>query len=193
MPRKSILALSALCLAAPVLGLACASEPEDPAEQVSEIRSRYSARLNGFVVHQVPQDPVAPPAEPSAEGSDEAEPVADDEAEGAEDEGVEVLEPVPLAQAVTLDILVALEGRETLPGLTLDVTQVDAQEEEKASWKVYLDVADVHRGPGTQVSYRLEDVDYVEGDGFHVEVRHPVPAAERGEYREFQEYTEGSE
>jgi hypothetical protein len=26
-----------------------------------------------------------------------------------------------------------------------------------------------------------------------VEVRHPVPAAERGEYREFQEHTEGSE
>ena len=188
MPRTSILALTALCLAA-VLGLACASEPEDPAEQVSEIRSRYSAQLNGFVVHQVPEQPAEPPAEVPGE---EGEPVADDPAEGAEAEGVEVLEPVPVSQAVTLDILVALEGRESLPGLTLDVTQVDVQEQEKASWKVYLDVADVHRGPGTQIAYRLEDVEYAEGDGFHVEVRHPVPAAERGEYREFQEYTEGS-
>lgn len=184
MPRKSILALTALCLAVPVLGLACASEPEDPAEQVSEIRSRYSAQLNGFVVHQVPETPAEPPVEVPGES---AEPVADDRAEG-----VEVLEPVPVAQAVTLDILVSREGRESLPGLTLDVTHVDAREEEKASWKVYLDVADVHRGPGTQIAYRLEDVEYEEGDGFHVEVRHPVPAAERGEYREFQEYAEGS-
>lgn len=189
MPRTSILALTALCLVAPVLGLACASEPEDPAEQVSEIRSRYSAQLNGFVVHQVPETPAEPPVEAPGEA---AEPVADDQAEGAEAEGVEVLEPVPVAQAVTLDVLVSREGRESLPGLTLDITQVDAQEEEKASWKAYLDVADVHRGPGTQISYRLEDVEYAEGDGFHVEVRHPVPAAERGEYREFQEYTEGS-
>ncbi|HSL84798.1 MAG TPA: hypothetical protein VLF66_18635 [Thermoanaerobaculia bacterium] len=179
MPRKSILALTALCLAAPVLGLACASEPEDPAERVSEIRSRYSARLNGFVVHQVPETPAEPPVE--------------EPAEGAEAEAAEAPPEVPVSQAVTLDVLVSLEGRESLPGLTLDVTQVDAQEEGKASWKVYLDVADVHRGPGTQIAYRLEDVDYEEGDGFHVEVRHPVPAAERGEYREFQEYAEGSE
>ncbi|HEX6198626.1 MAG TPA: hypothetical protein VF150_00035, partial [Thermoanaerobaculia bacterium] len=178
-----------LCLAT-VLTLACASEPEDPEERVSEIRSRYSARLNGFVVHQVPEVPAEPPLEVPAEG---AEPVADDQAEGAEAEGVEVLQEVPVTQAVTLDILVSRDGRNTLPSLTLDITQVDAQERDKASWKAYLDVADVQRGPGTQVSYRLEDVEYEEGDGFHVEVRHPVPAAERGEYREFQEYTEGSE
>jgi hypothetical protein len=187
MPRKSILALTTLCLAA-VLALACTSEPEDPAERVSEIRSRYSARLNGLVVHQVPQPPVGSPAEPPVEVPGEAaEPVADDQAEG-----VEVLPPVPVAQAVTLDILVSKDGRDTLPSLTLDITQVDVQEEAKASWKAYLDVADVQRGPGTQISYRLEDVEYEEGDGFHVEVRHPVPAAERGEYREFQEYAEGS-
>jgi hypothetical protein len=183
MRRKSILALTTLCLAA-VLGLACASEPEDPAERVSEIRSRYSARLNGLVVHQVPEEPAEPPVEVPGEA---AEPVADDQAEG-----VEVLPPVPVAQAVTLDILVSKDGRDTLPSLTLDITQVDAQEQAKASWKAYLDVADVQRGPGTQISYRLEEVEYEEGDGFHVEVRHPVPAAERGEYREFQEHTEGS-
>lgn len=182
MPRKSILALTALCLAAPVLGLACASEPKDPAERVSEIRSRYSARLNGFVVHQVPEQPAEPPAEVPGEA------VADDQAGS-----VEALGPVPVRQAVTLDVLVALEGRESLPGLTLDVTQADAREEEKASWRVYLDVTDVHRGPGTQISHRLEDVEFEDGDRFHVEVRHPVPAAERGEYREFQEYTEDLE
>lgn len=184
MPRKSILALTTLCLAAAV-GLACSSEPEDPAERVSEIRSKYSAELNGFVVHQEPEVPAEPPVEAPGEA---AEPVADDLAEG-----VEVLPEVPVSQAVTLDILVSLDGREVLPGLTLDVTQADVQENEKASWKVYLDVSDVVRGPGTQISYRLEDVEFEEGDGFYVEVRHPVPPGERGEYREFQEHTEGSE
>lgn len=186
MPRTSILALTTLCLATAV-GLACAREPEDPAERVSEIRSRYAAKLNGFIVHQVPEVPAEPPAEPPVEVPGEAaEPVADDQAEG-----LEVLLEVPVRQAVTLDILVSLDGREALPGLTLDVTQADAGDNEKASWKIYLDVSDVLRGPGNQISYRLEDVEYEEGDGFHVEVRHPVPAAERGEYREFQEYTEG--
>lgn len=188
MPRKSILPLITLCLAAAAVGFACASEPEDPAERVSEIRSRYSAQLNGFVVHQVPEAPAEPPMEAPGEA---AAPVADDEAGGPEVEGAEVLAAVPVSQAVTLDVLVSRDGREALSGLTLDVTQADAEDREKASWKIYLDVADVERGSGTQIAYRLEDVEYEEGDGFHVEVRHPVPAAERGEYREFQEYTEG--
>jgi hypothetical protein len=38
------------------------------------------------------------------------------------------------------------------------------------------------------VTYLLEDVaGYAPGDRFVVAVRHPVPEAERGEYREFSE------
>lgn len=184
MPRKSILALFTICVAG-LLAVGCASEPEDPAEQVSEIRSDYSAELNSFVVHQVPQPAMEAPAE---EGGETAE-----AGDGAEEAAAEEPAEVPLRQDVLLDVLVALEGRDSLPGLTVDVTQVDAQENEKATWRVYLDVSDVHRGPGTQISHRLEDVDFEEGDGFHVAVRHPVPPEERGEYREFQEPTEGSE
>lgn len=183
MPRKSILALFSLCLAA-LFTHACASEPEDPAERVSETRSGYSAKLNGFVVHQVPQPEEEAPVE-EAEGP--VEPGAEGEGEGDE----ETAEEVPLRQDVILDILVSRDSRESLPGLTVDVTQADAQENEKARWKVYLDVSDVMRGPGTQISYRLEDVEVEEEDYFHVEVRHPVPPGERGEYREFQEHTEG--
>lgn len=182
MPRKSIFAVISLCLAA-LVTFACASEPEDPAERISEIRSGYSAELNGFVVHQVPEAGDGAPVE---EGDGSAEPGEEGEEAGAEEPA-----EVPVRQDVILDILVSRDSRETLPGLTLDVTQADAQENEKASWKVYLDVSDVLRGPGTQISYRLEDVEVADDDFFHVEVRHPVPAAERGEYREFQELTEG--
>lgn len=186
LPRKSIFALSTICVAA-LLAVGCASEPEDPAEQVSEIRSGYSAELNSFVVHQVPQPEMEPPAE---EGDEAAEAEGGD---GGEEAAAAEPAEIPVRQDVLLDVLVAQEGRESLPGLTVDVIQADAQGNEKATWKVYLDVSDVHRGPGTQISHRLEDVDFEDGDGFHVEVRHPVPPGERGEYREFQEHTEGSE
>lgn len=171
MPRTSIFVLFSLCFAA-VLTFACASEPDDPAERVAELRSGYSAKLNGFVVHQVPQP-------------EEEAPV--------EETGAQEPAEVSLRQDVILDILVTRKTREALPGLTVDVTQADAQQNEKASWKVYLDVSDVLRGPGTQISYRLEDVEVAEDDFFHVEVRHPVPPGERAEYRELQGLTEGSE
>jgi hypothetical protein len=99
---------------------------------------------------------------------------------------------VPLRQDVILDILVSREGHEALPGITVDVTQADSRDNEKASWKVYLDTSDLSRGPGVQMVHRLEDVDFEEGDGFFVEVRHPIPAAERGEYRELREPAEGA-
>lgn len=189
MSPKSILALPALCLLA---FAACAGEPEDPAERIAEARAGYTAKLNGYTVDQVPLAGAEPPALEAAAEPDAEAAVGEDEAgELAETAEAETLAEVPLRQDVILDILVSRSGHEALPGITVDVTQVDPQEEEKATWKVYLDTSGLPRGPGTQMVHRLEDVDYVDGDGFFVEVRTPVPAAERGEYREFQEATEG--
>jgi len=193
-PRTSILIPLLLALAA------CAGEPEDPAERVAEARAGYTARLNSYAVDQVPLEPAPAPTVGPPGGADPGAAVG----EGAAGEAGAAGEPlgetaeaeapveVPLRQDVILDILVSREGHEALPGITVDVTQADAQDNEKASWKVYLDTSDLSRGPGVQMVHRLEDVDFEEGDGFFVEVRHPIPAAERGEYREFQEPAEGA-
>jgi hypothetical protein len=184
--RRNSIFVTATALALLVAG-AC-GPPPSPEEQVSDLRSRYTAELNGYFINQEPLE-----EQPMAE-----EMTAEEDAEGSmADEGMEqgemaeggMAESAAMRQDAVLDILVSTTSRETLPGLTVDVTQADADGNAKETWRVYLDTTDVHRGPGTQITYRLEDVEYQEGDGFNVEVRHPVPAAERGEYREFAEYS----
>ena len=67
----------------------------------------------------------------------------------------------------------------------VDISMVDAGEQEKNHWRVWFDTADIEKANVTQFTHILEDVSYEEGDGFFVEVRHPVPEEERGDYREF--------
>lgn len=189
-PRKPVLALSALCLAA-ALAAACGGAPEDPAERIDEIRSGYSAKLNGFVVQQVPQAGMDE-GMPTAEGADEG--AVQEEAVAEEGEEAAMAEPeVALRQDAILDILMSLDRRETLPGVTVDIEHVGPKPEQKVkdTYRAYLDTSDIRQGGGTQLSYRLEDVDYEDGDGFHVEVRYPIPPGERGDYRELQEAGEG--
>lgn len=189
--RKTVFEVSFILVLA--TAVACGGAPDDPAEQVAEIRSGYSAELNSWVVDQRPA-PQAMPAPETEAPEEDAPPVEGTGDGGAAPEAESAAEAeVPVRQDVILDILVSHESRDSLPGITVDVTQVDAEENAKNVWRVYLDTGDILPGPGTQLTHRLEGVDVAPGDGFHVEVRHPVPAAERGEYREFQEYgaTEG--
>jgi len=93
-------------------------------------------------------------------------------------------DPAAERQQVVLDVLVGWAGGEALPGLTFDVSMADASGREKARRRVFADVSRIDRG-GAQLSLVLDDLPYAAGDGFFVEVRVPVPAAERGEYREF--------
>jgi hypothetical protein len=93
-------------------------------------------------------------------------------------------------QEVLLDVLVRHAGGEPLPGITLDVSMVDARRQEKARRRLWIDLPPAVGTGGTQLSLVLTDVDYQPGDGFWVEVRSPVPAAERGEYRELGELGE---
>lgn len=178
--RISYLALSMILV---LLVAGACGPPQSPEERVAELRSQYDAVLNGFVVNQQPvEEAMAEEMPMEMEGEEAAEPAMAEEGE----EMMAEAEPMPLLQEVLLDILVSTTSRDTLPGLTVDITQVDADENVKQTWRVYLDTSTVHRGPGTQITHRLEGVEYQEGDGFNVEVRHPVPPAERGEYQEFQ-------
>ena len=160
-----------------------------PEEKVSRLRGMYSARLNGFLVQQ--PEPVMPEmgAEEGAEGEEPgAEPAgepAEGEGDGEMPEGEMVEETPPANPNILLDILVQHDSPEILPGITVDVSMADADGNEKGAWRVFFDTSKVLKANVTPYSHVLEDVPYVEGDGFFAEVRHPVPPEERGEYQEF--------
>jgi hypothetical protein len=94
-------------------------------------------------------------------------------------------EPAEGRQEILLDVLLQFSGNEPLAGITVDVSVADAAGREKASRKIWVSTAGVARGVDRQVTVTLDDVPYQPGDGFFVEVRSPIPAAERGAYREF--------
>lgn len=180
-------------------------------QRVTRLRNGYTITPNGFMVEQTPppvapdvaageaaaegeamaapEEDSAPGAEAAAEAAAEIAVPADEGAEGEaahDEDGIMVEDLIPVKQDVRLDLLVRNDNvRGSLPVLTLDVTQVDAAGNEKAHWRAALDTSGIERGPGHQLSHLLEDVNFVEGDQFQVEVRSPVPSGERGEYKEF--------
>jgi hypothetical protein len=84
---------------------------------------------------------------------------------------------------VVLDVLVRSQAKPPLDGVTLDVSIAGADGKERDRRRVWVDTPGAGPG-GVQVSVPLEGVDYRPGDGYWAEVRSPVPAAERGDYRE---------
>jgi hypothetical protein len=92
-------------------------------------------------------------------------------------------DPAAERPTIVLDVLVRGAARPPLAGLTLDVSMADAAGREKAHRRAWVDLAGVGPG-GVQTAVTLEGLEYAPGDGFWVEVRSPVPPAERGEYRE---------
>jgi hypothetical protein len=151
-----------------------------PQDRVAKLRARYKAELNGFIVRAQPQE------EPLG-GEMAGEEIAEEEGVGLEPgSGEEVAEaPVQVRQDVLLDILLQHDSAEKLDGVTLDIHMVDQSQREKGHWLLWVDTSSLQKATHTQFTHVLEDNPYEEGDGFAVEVRHPVPVEERGEYREF--------
>ncbi len=130
------------------------------AEDIAEARTQYVASLDVFVVRQEP----VPGADPSAAPR--------------------------LEQDVELDLTVRREpsgesSEEGLPGLTLDVDQVDAAGRGRRRWRVWVETGALAPGGELRAERVLEDVDFAPGDGFRVEVRRSVPATERAHYSEW--------
>lgn len=170
----------------PILGLlsvvllsgACSKPSHE--ERISRARARYVAELSSFLVRQQPIESAVESMEPAAEDADGTV-----DAIAAGDGGEESWEAsVDLSQDVLLDIVIRHDSFDKLPGLTVDITMADGDQEVR-SWRVWFETAGIEKGPGAQYSHTLENVDYQPGFGFSAEVRFPVPAAERSEYREF--------
>ena len=189
MSRRAPLLLVTGCLLVALLStVACA--PSDPIEQIAKTRQEYTVKLNQFLVQDPPMPepaPVETMGEESAASAAEAA-VADEETAGEEGEDIEDgfdLEPVgPQPKNILFDLIVGFDGSDPLPGLTVEVSQIDPFQEEKATFRHYLDLGSLQSGT-TQTDFVLENVMYEDGDGFSVDLRLVVPPEERGEYREF--------
>lgn len=174
----------ALALSITFLAMA-ACTPKSYEERVAGLRPYYKARLIGFIVKAVPV--IAELAEEPMDADTAA--VAEDLSAGEEMPVDEELAPV--LQNVAIDILLQHDSPEKLPGITLDIEMVDSNQQTKHTWRIWADTAKLPKATGTQFTHVLENLDYVEGDGFNVEVRSPVPPEERNQYREFSEPADG--
>jgi hypothetical protein len=154
-----------------------ACSPASPEEQIAQLRSRYEARVNGFYVTA---EPLVVEAMVEPEASEE-ETAGEDAVEGEDVEEPEMV----VSQNAHLDLIVQHDADEMLPGITVEISMVDSAQQEKGRWQLWVDTSGLRKANQLQLTHVLEDVPYVEGDGFAAEVRVPVPAAERGNYREF--------
>jgi hypothetical protein len=182
LPVLHFVSLATAFVVVSVLLIGCA--PKSPEEKVAQLRSRYKARLNGFIVQEEPVEEMSATLEGMPEEMPET-PV--EAAEGLEEGELGEGEPmaVPVAQKILLDILIQHDSTEKLPGVTVDISMVDPSEQEKAHWRVWIDTSGMAKATPTQFTHILEEVAYEEGDGFSAEIRQPVPAEDRSEYREF--------
>ena len=92
-------------------------------------------------------------------------------------------DPATGKQEIVLDVLVQFDGRSRSTASPSIVSVADAAGREKAVRHLWVDTRGLGKGPGKQVTLTLTDLPYQAGDGFFVEVRAPIPAAERGDYR----------
>ena len=158
-PRPALLGVGGLLGLGLAFGpLACGPSPED----IAEARARYVAALDGFMVRQEPVLAADPSGAPRL---------------------------VRLSQDIELDLTIRREPSEEtpegLPGITLDVDQVDAAGKSRRHWRIWIETAGLAPGRELRVERELDDVDFAPGDGFRVEVRRDVPAAERAQYAEW--------
>ncbi|MEL7060897.1 MAG: hypothetical protein AAGN46_12820 [Acidobacteriota bacterium] len=171
--------------------------PQDPMTAAIAERQNYDVRLSSWFEKRV--EPMTEPAtEPVAEQT--AEPTEGTDAESpepaieeplAEFEG-ETPEPAPApaeptSPTVVLDLVVIYNGYASLEGLTVEVEHVDAAQNEKATYREYLELGQMANAETRQVTIEVEDVDLAEGDAFSVS----VPRVGEGESGEFPELPAG--
>lgn len=162
-----------------------------PEERVAQARARYSVTLNGFFAKEEPMPEVAAATEAAGEAAAaavaEEAAVASEEAAEGEEEAEEMEMDGPRPVDVLLDLIVQHDMDTALPGITVDLTMVDADKTEKGAWRIWIETDGLPKANQKQITHILEGVNYEDGDGFSVEIRSRIPAEELGAYREFAE------
>lgn len=174
-----------MALSITLIGGVVACAEKSPEERVASLRAKYTASLNGFFVKE---EPMPMDSEEVVEGeSVETDMPAPVEESTAGDDVDPIMEIPDTGKDVLLDFVVRQDSAEKLPGITVEISQADAQGVEKGHWRHWIDTSELEKGPGLQFSHTLEGIDYEEGDGFNVSIRQVIPPEEMSEYREFQQ------
>lgn len=197
-PSRPLAVVSFSALLLLVVGLV-ACGPGSPEERVTQTRAQYTVSLEAwFPKVEEPAEPdlELEPAEAEGEAPGEAgaaeateEPVAEEaaeaegEGEAGEGEATEV-ESGPTTTNIHFDTLVLFSGSDSLPGVTVDVTQAGASGSEKETWRVFLETEGMVKAEARQIGFELP-VEFEEGDQFSVQLLKYVDPANYGEYKEY--------
>jgi hypothetical protein len=177
-------------------------QAKSPEEQVAEKRAKHSVDLNGWypkvenaamdaamdaeATGDMAADDMAGEAGGDMAGADMAgDDMAGHDMTGDEMAGEEMMTG-PQPHTIVFDLLVHYDGRgDSLPGITVDVTQAGADGQEKGSWLQFLDTPGIAKGSSKQIAFEIPGVLFEEGDVFAVTLNQNVAAADRSKYREF--------
>ena len=186
--RYRILA-GALAILSLLVLAGCAQK--SPEELVAETRTQYFVEPTGMLIQEIEAEDALEAAE-ADQGDGPAEDVAgaaeaEEAAEGEEsmEEGAEA--DGPRTVQVLFDLIVRFDGRQSLPGITVDVSHNDPFDKEKARYQQWIETDGMSRGDARQLDFSLEIPDYETGDQFAIEFQAFIPPEERGNYREFSE------
>lgn len=174
--------------------------PKTPEEAVAQARAKYTVQLNTFQVvkpdvEETPMEALeGETMEDGAAAATSAEAAATEgeaaEGEAAEGEEAAAMEPEgPVSTEILLDLLLAFDGSDPLPGVTMEISHADPFEKEKGHYRRYLETGNARAGDSRQLSEYITVENFETGDVFSVSIRPNVPPEEQGEYREFAEYT----
>lgn len=159
--------------------------PKSPEEQVAEIRAQYTVEINAWRI--VEPEPAAEETEAGEEAEGEAEPAADmpEEGEGEAGEMADEPEPEPQVVDVLFDLVILFKGDKALDGVTVSITQADANQQEKKLVRHYVETAKIVKGQTIQADFVLGGFVVDEGDVFAASLEPGIPA-DLGEFQEFQ-------
>ena len=195
---KVLLCCTALLI---VTGLVACKQPT-PEERVAAARAKYRVTLNTFVAQEPAMEEMTDDGMMDAtDGMDEGEEMAMDDADATSEDADMAADEMsdgdmamddaaasgPQPTDILLDLVVLFEGNDPLDGLTLDISQADPFEKEKATFRHYIEIPSMVKSETRQVSFVLEGVDYEVGDLFSVNLREYVAPEDRAAYREFAE------
>lgn len=191
MSKNSQRSLMYLCLT-PLILIITGFVPESFDDKIQRIRNQYTILLEGFTIEPVEvvrgfggEDSKVVPVTVeegaiSMGGTELGEEGTEGNIEGKIVEG-------PHSSDVLLHLLVSFSGDESLPGITMGVIHTDSFGKEKTNTLHWIETVGMKKNEKRQLDFKLEGIEFKEGDAFSVLLREVVPPEERSKYREFAE------
>lgn len=168
--------------------LAASTACQSPQEKALELRRNYQVQLNTWLLKE-PEVAKGPLAPANAAAVDLAAKAQATDAATADPASAPVTPDAPAGPRrveVLFDLVVSQRGSDSLPGITLDISQADPFQKEKKTYRHYLTLPKMLNGQSQQFSFSIQADDFVDGDVFSVSLLKNVAPADRAAYQELQ-------